>query len=141
MRRGRPRARSADTSIVLDPIVTAAGVGLIVSPLAGRAFLHGQERLPERWRRTATWLLVGAAVAATAVGELSPDGRLKEAAFVVLLGVVPGVLAFAIWRTWLASTIVCLVPLYFGVGAQTLDGRCTCPSSRWITRWSCNPPG
>ena len=42
-----------------DPIVVAAGIGVVVSPLAGTAVLRGLEAAPRRWRRTITWLLVG----------------------------------------------------------------------------------
>jgi membrane-associated phospholipid phosphatase len=118
--RGYGSCPASDTSIVLDPIVTAAGVGLVLSPVAGKALLHGQKRLPQRWRRAVTWLLIAVAVATTIAAELWLYGRVKEGVFTLLLGAVPGAVAFVVWRTALASALVCLVPLYFGIGAQTL---------------------
>ena len=115
----RARSRGAMSGL-LDPIVVAVGVGLLVSPVAGRALLHGHERLPERWRRTTMWLLIGALVVAAILAELWSDGRVKEALFVFPLGALPGIFAFLVWRTAFASALVSLVPLYFGVGAQTL---------------------
>ncbi len=91
-----------------------------MSPLVGRALLHGLEVIPQRWRRTAIWILVGVAVVSALTAELWPEGRVKEGRFLFLLGVLPGAFAFVIWRTALASALVSLVPLYFGVGAQTL---------------------
>jgi len=91
-----------------------------VSPVAGSALLRGLELLPERWRRTTTWLLVGGAALAAILGELWSEGPLKEGVFVFLLGALPGIVAFVAWRTALASALVSLVPLYFGVGALTL---------------------
>jgi membrane-associated phospholipid phosphatase len=101
---------------VLDPIVIAAGVGLVASPIAGRAVL----RLPERQRRAATWIIVAGALAAIVVAELWLDGRIKEGVYTFLLGALPGTVVYILWRTALASAIVCLVPLYFGIGARTL---------------------
>ena len=91
-----------------------------MSPVAGSALLRGLELLPERWRRTTTWLLVGGAALAAILGELWSEGPLKEGVFVFLLGALPGIVAFVAWRTALASALVSLVPLYFGVGALTL---------------------
>ena len=105
---------------MLDPIVLAAGVGLVASPVAGRALLHGLERLPQRWLRTVTWLLVGGVVVATILGEAWPEGPVKEGVFVFLLGALPGIFAFVVCRTALASALVSLVPLYFGIGSMTL---------------------
>ena len=45
---------------------------------------------------------------------------MKEGVFVFLLGALPGIVAFVVWRTALASALVSLVPLYFGIGALTL---------------------
>jgi hypothetical protein len=105
---------------VLDPIVAAATVGLVVSPAAGSLVLRGFEGAPIHWRRTAAWLAVAGACCATGVAMQLGSGRLAEWLFIVLLGAVPGVLAFVVFRTMTASALVSLVPMYFGIGAMTL---------------------
>jgi membrane-associated phospholipid phosphatase len=105
---------------VLDPIVVAAGIGILVSPLAARALSHGLERLPERRRRPTTWLLVAVVVVAATLGELWWEGPMQEGVFVFLLGLLPGMFAFLAFRTAWASALLSLVPLYFGIGALTL---------------------
>jgi membrane-associated phospholipid phosphatase len=91
-------------------------VGLVLSPIGGSAIV----RLPERRQRIATWGLIAAALVAAFVAKLAPDARINEAIFTALLGAIPGTVVYILGRTALASTIVCLVPLYFGVGARTL---------------------
>ncbi len=105
---------------MLDPILIAAAIGVFVSPVAGRGLQRGLERVSERRRRRAVWLLIGLAVAATVLAELLPEGLLTEAVFIFLLGAVPGIVVYMLSGTALASAVVSLVPLYFGVGAQTL---------------------
>jgi membrane-associated phospholipid phosphatase len=106
--------------MALDPIVVAAGIGVLVSPVAGSALLQGLQSVPRRWRRTTTWLLVGGAVFVAILGELLSEGPVKVGVFVFLLGAFPGIVAFVAWRTAFASAVVSLVPLYFGIGAHTL---------------------
>jgi membrane-associated phospholipid phosphatase len=105
---------------VLDPIVAAAAVGLVVSPAAGSAVLRGFEDVPTRWRRTVAWLAVAGAACATAVAVRLGSGRIAEYLFIVLLGAVPGLVAFLVTRTAIASALVSLIPVYFGIGAMTL---------------------
>jgi hypothetical protein len=107
--------------VTLDPIVLATGIGIVASPVAGRALVHGFESVPRRWRRPTIWLLSLGAAAAAAVAELAPEGPVKAAVFVILLGALPGIIAFVVWRTALASALVSMVPLYFGIGALTLE--------------------
>jgi len=106
--------------MALDPIVVAAGIGVFVSPVAGSAVLRGLESAPQRWRRAITWLLVGGVVSMAIFGALLSEGRVKEGIFVFLLGALPGIFAFLALRSVFASAVVSLVPLYFGIGAQTL---------------------
>lgn len=106
--------------MALDPIVVAAGIGVFVSPVAGSALFRGLESAPQRWRRPITWLLVGGVVSMAIFGALLSEGRVKEGIFVFLLGALPGTFAFVALRTVFASAVVSLVPLYFGIGAQTL---------------------
>jgi hypothetical protein len=107
-------------SIVLDPIVLAAAIGVVASPVAGWALVRGFDVVPQRSRRAVEWLMVGAVVAVATLCELSSDGPAKEFGFIRLLGALPGIIAFVAWRTAMASALVSLVPLYFGVGAMTL---------------------
>src|ERR1043165_6557985 len=115
----RPR-REMMGAMMADPIVTAAAIGVVVAPVAGRALLRGFESMPERWHRGTAWLLVGGVVAIAAATALSSDGAMKEGAFILLLGALPGIIAFIAFQTALASAVVALVPLYFGIGAMTL---------------------
>lgn len=103
-----------------DPIVLAAAIGLVVSPAAGIGLVRALATIPERWHRALEWLLVVAIVAIAIAAQLASDGRAKEVTFVVLLGALPGIVAYVAWRTALASAVVSLVPLYFGLGAMTL---------------------
>ena len=105
---------------MLDPIVAAATVGLVVSPAAGSLVLRGFEGVPIHWRRTAAWLAVAGACCATGIATQLGSGRVAEWLFIVLLGAVPGLLAFLVFRTVTASALVSLVPMYFGIGAMTL---------------------
>ena len=114
---------------MLDPIVAAAAVGLVVSPTAGRAVLRGFEGVPARWRRTVAWLAVAGAACATAVAVQLGSGRVAEYLFIVLLGAVPGLLAFLVSRTAIASALVSLIPLYFGIGAMTLGRPLHAPAT------------
>jgi membrane-associated phospholipid phosphatase len=105
---------------VLDPIVLAAGIGVVASPVVGRALLQGLRSVPQRWQRTTLWLLTGSIAALAVLAELRWEGPVKQGVFVVLLGTLPGLVIFVVWRTALGSAVVSLVPLYFGIGAQTL---------------------
>jgi hypothetical protein len=91
-----------------------------VSPVAGRAFLYSLQRLPQHRRRGAIWAMVGGAVVTAIMSELLLYAPAKAGVFILLLGLLPGMLAYVVWRTALASAVVSLVPLYFGIGAWTL---------------------
>jgi membrane-associated phospholipid phosphatase len=105
---------------VLDPIVAAATVGVVVSPAAGTLVLRGFDGVPAHRRRAAAWMAVAGACCATGVATQLGTSRLAEWLFIALLGAVPGVLAFLVFRTATASALVSLVPMYFGIGAMTL---------------------
>ena len=76
-----------------------------------------------RSRRAAEWTPIAIVLAVAAAAGLLADGAIKESVFVLLLGALPGVAAYIAFRTWLASAVVSLVPLYFGVGAMILGSR------------------
>jgi len=103
---------------VLDPLVTAVGIGLLGSTMAGPAMAYGLHLLPPVWRRTSEWLLIGGTVVVAVLADLllkSPLGGV----FVYVLAALPGLVAFLAWRTLLASTFVSLAPLYFVIGELT----------------------
>ncbi len=105
---------------MLDPLVTAVGIGLLGSVVAGPAVAFGLQSVPQRWRRTTEWLLIlGAVVVALFAGPLlrSPVGGV----FVYMLAALPGLVAFLAFRTLLASALVSLAPLYFVIGELTRD--------------------
>lgn len=105
---------------MLDPLVTAVGIGLLGSVVAGPAVAYGLASLPQRWRKTTEWLLIlGAVVVALFAGPLlrSPVGGV----FVYVLAALPGLVAFLAFRTLLASALVSLAPLYFVIGELTRD--------------------
>ena len=101
-----------------DPLYAAAAIGLLGSVVAGPAAVYGLELLPHAWRRTTEWLvIVGAAVLAI-LADLSSEGPVGGGV-VYLLAVLPGLLAFLVWRTLLASTFVTLAPMYFIIAVLT----------------------
>lgn len=108
---------------MLDPLVAAVGIGLLGSVVAGPAVAYGLQSLPQRWRRTAEWLLIAGAVVVAVLADLLPEAPVGGV-FVYVLAALPGLVAFLAWRTLLASTLVSLVPLYFVIGALT-RGRST----------------
>jgi len=94
-------------------------MGLLASVVAGKALVYGVQWLPQRWHRTAEWLFVGAGAAAAIVADLSSQGPAARGLSVFLIAALPGIVAFLVWRTVLASVLVSLLPLYFGIGALT----------------------
>ncbi|MEW5982779.1 MAG: phosphatase PAP2 family protein [Acidobacteriota bacterium] len=115
-------AESPDISIVHDPVIVAAGTGLLAALGIGPALVTGVRQLPAERQRTAWWLLVvGAAVVAVA-GDHWSDGPAARFAFAFVIATLPGIVAFLAWRTVLASAVVSLVPLYFAIPAL-VEGR------------------
>ena len=108
---------------MLDPLLVAIGIGLLGSVVAGPAVAYGLQLLPQRWRRTTEWLLIGGAVVIAVLADLASEGPLGGV-FVYVLAVLPGFVAFLAWRTLLASTFVSLAPLYFVIAVLT-QGRST----------------
>ena len=103
---------------MLDPLAAAVGIGLVGSVVAGPAVAYGLEFLPQRWRRTTEWLLIGGAVVIAVLAGLLSDGPVGGV-FVYVLAALPGLIAFLAWRTLLASTFVSLAPLYFVIAVLT----------------------
>lgn len=107
-----------------DPLVAAVAIGLVGSVVAGPAAAFGLQLLPQRWRRTTEWLLIGGAVVVAVVAEVLTEGPGGGGVIVYVLAVLPGLIAFLAFRTLLASTLVSLAPLYFVIGDLT-RGRST----------------
>ena len=106
-----------------DALVVAVGIGLVGSVVAGPAVAYGLQLLPQRWRRTAEWLLIAGAVVVAVLADLLPRSW-GGGVFVYVLAALPGLVAFLAWRTLLASTFVSLAPLYFVI-ADLTRGRPT----------------
>jgi membrane-associated phospholipid phosphatase len=101
---------------MLDPWVTAVGIGLLGSLAAGPAVAYSLHLVPQEWRRTTEWLLiVGAVLVAVLAGQLSRG----PAAGVYLLAALPGIVAYLAARTLLATALVSLAPVYFVIGELT----------------------
>jgi membrane-associated phospholipid phosphatase len=111
----------SDISIALDPFAVAVGTGLLASVVAGKGLVYGLDFVPQRWRKTVEWSLVGGAAVAAILGDLLSKGPWGERAFAFLLATLPGVIAYVAWRTMLASAVVSLVPFYFAIGSPTPD--------------------
>ena len=104
-----------------DLLWTAVGIGLLGSVAAGPAVAYGVEFLPQQWRRTTEWLLIGGAVSIAVLADWFTDGPGGGGVFIYGIAVLPGLIAFLAWRTLLASTFVSLAPLYFVVAILTRD--------------------
>jgi membrane-associated phospholipid phosphatase len=104
----------------MDPFAVAVGVGVAGSTLGGPVLGYGLDALPQRWRRTAEWALVGGGAAFAVLFALLPDTMNARAA-VYLLAALPGVVAYLAFRTILAPALVSLLPVYFVIGHMTRD--------------------
>ena len=102
--------------MTIDPLVAAAGIGVVGSVVAGPAAAYGLERLPRPWQRTTEWLLIAAAAG---VAILLSEGRLEGVAWVYVLATLPGFVTFLASRSMLASAFVSLLPFYFVIGELT----------------------
>lgn len=102
-----------------DPFAVAVIIGLLGAVVAGPVMAVGLDLLPQRWRRTAAWLLIGIAVVLAGFLANAPvRGRLLYA-YVYVLAALPGLVAYLAFRTLLASALVSLAPLYFVIGELT----------------------
>jgi len=111
----------SDISIALDPFAVAVGMGLLASVVVGRGVVYGLDFVPQYWRRTAEWSLVGGAAVAAVMGDLLSKGPWGDRVFAFLLATLPGLIAYLAWRTMLASTVISLVPFYFAIGSPAPD--------------------
>jgi membrane-associated phospholipid phosphatase len=104
----------------IDPLVAAIAIGLLAPLAAGPALARGLDALPQAWRRTAQWLVIGGAVTVTVLADLVSDGPIAGAV-VYLVAALPGLLAFLVWRTLLASAFVSLAPMYVVIAMLTRE--------------------
>ena len=86
--------------------------------MAGPAVAYGLDRLPQHWRRTTQWLLIGGAVAVTVIADLWSEGPVAGA-IVYGIAALPGFVTFLAFRMLVASTFVSLAPLYFVIALLT----------------------
>lgn len=110
-------------------MVVAAGTGLAASVIAGKSLVSSLEPLPRPWRQTVAWLLVGTAAVVAILGHQWSRSTGGEHLFVFLLATLPGIAAFLVFRTMLASTLVSLLPLYYVIGAFTRGRPLHMPAS------------
>lgn len=59
---------------MLHPLVAGMGIGLLGSVVAGPALVYGLGRVPQRWRRTAEWLLLAGAVVFAVLTHFFSEG-------------------------------------------------------------------
>lgn len=121
-----------------DPLVAAVGIGLLGSVVAAPAVAYGLQLLPQRWRRTGHLLLINGAVVVALVAELM-SGRHVGGVFVGVLAALPGLIAFLIWHTLLASTLVSLAPLYVVIGELTRGRSIHAPEIALDRAWPLQP--
>ncbi len=103
---------------MLDPLVTAVGIGLVGSVVAGPAVAYGLELVPQRRRRTTEWVLIAGTVVLAFLADFL-SARVGGVVFVYLLAALPGVVAFLAFRTLVASVFVSLLPMYFVIAELT----------------------
>jgi membrane-associated phospholipid phosphatase len=101
---------------MFDPLVGAIGVGFVAAVVAGPAIVYGLELVSPRWRRPTEWLLITAALGGAIAARVFPLW------FVYVLAALPGLVAFLAFRSFVASALVSLAPLYF-VFADLTRGR------------------
>jgi membrane-associated phospholipid phosphatase len=84
--------------------------------VAGKALVRAIRLVPERRRRMAEWLLIGAAAGVAIAGDLLSNGPGAAGAFAFVIAALPGTVAYLAWRTVFASAVVSLLPVYFFIG-------------------------
>lgn len=103
---------------MIDPLVTAAGVGFVGAVAGGPAVAYGIDRVPQERRRIIAWGVILAALLAAVLSDFvfkSAAGHL----FVYVLAAIPGVLTFVVSRSLLATAFVALLPFYLVIGEMT----------------------
>jgi membrane-associated phospholipid phosphatase len=117
---------------VIDPFIAGVGIGLVASPVAGRAIELAIERLPAGRRRAAEWTVVVGALGIALVAQFArgPAARILTA---FLVAALPGTLTYLASKTLLASTLVTLAPLYFAI-ASFNAGRAVHMPATWVDR-------
>jgi membrane-associated phospholipid phosphatase len=109
---------------VIDPLAAAIGMGLLGPVVAGPAVAYVLDRIPEPWRRRTEWLLITGAVAVAILADVLQDGPGAGGLFIYVLAALPGFVTFLVWRSYLASALVSLAPMYFVIAILT-RGRVT----------------
>jgi len=103
---------------VIDPLVVAAGVGLVGAMAGGPAVAYGIDRArPERRRRIAWGVILSVLLLAVLSDRIFTSAA--GSAFAYLLATLPGILTFVISRSLLATSFVGLLPFYLVIGEMT----------------------
>ncbi len=109
---------------MIDPLAAAVGIGLLGPVVAGPAVAYGLDRIPEPWRRRTEWLLIAGPVGVAILADVLQEGPGAGGLFVYVLAGLPAFVTFLVWRSYLASAVVSLAPMYFVIAILT-RGRVT----------------
>jgi membrane-associated phospholipid phosphatase len=112
---------------VLDPLLAGVAVGFVASMAAGPAMAYGLDRCTDHWRRPSEWLVIAAGLAFGLAAEHLP-GAVPGPVVGFVLATLPGLVAFLVSRTVLATAIVSLAPLYFVIGEVTRNQATSVPA-------------
>lgn len=101
---------------------SVVGLALLVigAVVAGPAAAYFLDRIPQRWRRTAQWSLIGGAALFAVLADLTVPGPVRGRS-TYILAILPGLITYLAFRTLVASTFVSFAPLYFVIGDFTRE--------------------
>jgi membrane-associated phospholipid phosphatase len=122
------RAGQSETSVVPDLMVTAVGTAVVASVVGGRTLVYGVQLVPERWRRTTEWLVVGSAAAFAISCGLWPPRDSGERVFAFVIAALPGLLTYLACRSAAASALVTILPLYYAIADAVRDRALHAPA-------------
>ena len=112
---------------MIDPLVAAVCFGVLGPFLAGPLVASGLDALPSRWRRTAAWTAITAALAYAIAAAVLQEVSGTSPTLIYVLVALPGLLTFLVWRSQLATALVCLMPMYFVIAIVTRGRRTYAP--------------
>lgn len=104
---------------MIDPLVTAVGIGLLGPVVAGPLVVLALNRVPAARRRTVEWSIIVAAVALAIAADILQEGPGAGGVFVYILAALPALITYLVWRSQLAAALVSLAPMYFVIAILT----------------------